>query len=1205
MKISLTQVLENIINSAVDYPENDKNLSDFLLDQIYLLESGFGKKNNIEKIVANVFSEKENSDFMELIDIIYRAKNHKIAEKPLLQMMHLRDFYFYKEENADEVLEIFREVDIFYNDSKPTDFLIKSCVNVIKDPEKRLEQYGCLNYFTQSLHNNYLQLLYKQEDLDCYTMKFNKSMTDIYKKIKEKSAKFADQITNTIMIGMNIKNLFELLVNELIAHNNSQVIIHTKLFFPMFFSQLPLHYISSQNDIILHILGHIEQDKLTIEEKEKIYKWDRLFLKLRKELYDATVIGGTSEILNNEGIEVEDLNYFYKKFLQILQLKVVEIKEIKKHPNSDRLNLCTVFDGYQEREVVCGASNVYKIKDNNLKTILAQTGQIIPNGMILEPKDIRGVISDGMLCSLEELMADFMNCMPDGIVELDNDSILGSSPFVKIMNHFNFSDVVDISITPNLGYSLGLLNIEELLKSYLLSDYYNLSAQFTGYLKDKENKKIFKRNEHTLISWDDEKINAEIIENIFYSTCKSEDYKPFNLSIKNLLISHGFEIHGDIRDNFNYSYVMTGFSFHIIDLDKISGKKLEIIVNEKDDEELQNGDIIVVDENKNIIAIPGIKDIENYTFDSKSTKNILFFTFLFKENPQSDLEIGFNKMLQIARRNKLSNNMIYFFERSRINLACLETAFINIKNQSLGNEDLFFCENESINEAKNWFKPIKFKVMDSVCLFKKIGLFSYLDFIDKNNKNPFLNAGSIGRHCCLILARLGIIDYDLLDNQDFTINSNDEDGLYCILAVFKHRAEINYSMDIVAALCKYLIYENGLEIFYDGFYEKFLNNEIDYESQNDEDVIIKDPYSHMTYSDLNNEEIDSLGFGDYRKSKLQRNLCKKLVERGYNELCNFSFIDKKSAYFDERFLVQLSSPINKNLNILRSSILSSLLENLKEISKKFQENIAIFESGPVYTSYNIFQKNIAGVRFGSKYPRNIHLKSKDDFDFFDVKADFLEILKAYNIFEDDLSFYRLGDFYNEKNELIEMLKEKKLIKIIDEKIFDQQKQFFHDGKSAIVFYKNVIPIGYLGDLHPKILQDLDFSHNVTGFVLLCESLNSLGKQSKKSLFQSQYQAVIRDFSLIFDEQIAIDEIKKTIEGNISAKNEKILQEISVFDIYQDEKLKVQDKKSIAFSLKLQSHNQTLSDKMINETTTNILDRLKEKFNSCMIFEENK
>lgn len=1203
MKISITKVLEDIISSAVDYPEGDRKLNEFFLDQIYLLESGFGNKNNIEEIVAEVFSHKKKSDFMEIIDIICRAKNHKIAEKPILQIMQLADFYFYKNDHEEEVLKIFREVDDFYEESRPSKYLIRSCSKVVSDPKERLEKYGCLNYFTQSLHNNYLNLLYKQEDLNPYMMKFNKAMTDIYRKIKEKGVEFADQITNVIMIGMNIKNLFERLVNELIGHNSSKAIIYTKLLFPLLFSQLPLHYLWNQNDLILWIIGGIDLEKLPENDRKKIQEWDSLFLKLRKKLYDATVIGGTCNILDSEGVECDIMNYFDKHFLQILQLKVVEIREIRKHPNSDRLNLCTVFDGQEEREVVCGAGNVHKIKDNNLKTVLAQTGQLVPNGLVLEPKEIRGVVSDGMLCSLEELRADFIDNVPEGIAELDSDSILGVSPFLKIMDHFNLSEIVDLSITPNLGYTIGLCNLEELLKSYILTDHYHLSGQFINYLrKDSESEKIFKKAENPLIFCDDEKITSEIIENIFYSTCKSEDYKQLDISVKNLLISHGFEIHGDIRDNFNYAYILTGFSFHIVDLDKISGGKLRVVFNKKDHDGLENGDIIVVDEAENIIAIPGIKDIERYSFDSKSTKNILFFSFIFHDNPMSNSEIGFNKMLQIARRNKISNNMIYFFERSRINPTFIETAFANVKNQDMEGKNLFYCLNEALKIPDNWFKFVKFKISDIVLLFKKVGLLSYIDAME-GSKNPMVDFPKVGHHCCMVLAKLGIIDYDLMDNPNFSISSNDEDGLHCVLPVYKHRVEINYSMDVAAALCKYFVHENGLEILYDGFYEGFFNEEVDYESTEDDELKLQDYSSYFNYSDLDHEEIDSLKYGDYGKLKLQRKLCQSLVNRGYNELCNFSFVDKKTSRFDDRFLIELSSPVNKNLNILRSSIFSSLLENLVEISKSFEGNVSIFEVGPVYTSYNIFQKNIVGIRFGTKYPRNVYSKDKNDFDFYDVKADFLEVLKVYNIEEDKLKFYRLDDFYEEKDGLVDILQERKLIKIDKGEIFDQNKEFFHGGESAIVFYKD-LPLGYLGEIHPKILQDYDFNHNIVGFVLICEVLNELGKLKKSSLFQSQYQAVTRDFALIFDEILSIDDIKSAIKDSQKSE-ENILREISIFDIYRDEKLKTQNKKSVAFSVKLQSQKQTLSEKMIKEATDSILNILKERYNGYMLFEENK
>ncbi len=1173
MKISLSYIIDGILDLIPLNKNQETNLNNLILNQIYLLESGFGDSNNIEKIVGETFSQEENFD--ELNDLLFKIKGHKITEKAILQISHLRDFYYFSKNQKEKITNIFSELDIFCHKTKPTDDL-SIYKNIIHEPQDRLKKYGYLNYFTQSLHNNYLDLLYKQENLDDYMSQFNQVISAIYEKIKKENEDVSNHVTNIIMIGMNVKNLFEILVNELIAHNNSQSIIQTKTIFPILFSQLPLYYLDYQNNTILAALQNIELSKLNSEDEQKIKKWIELFLLLQKKLEDTSAIGGICKILNAEGIEVEDLNHWYRKFIQIIQLRIVEIVEIKKHPNSDRLNLCTVFDGHEKKEVVCGASNVHKIKDNNLRTILARTGQTIPNGMILEPREIRGIISDGMLCSLEELSCDFLDKDDSGITEMDSNSILGLSPFLKIIDKFNFSDIADISITPNLGYSLGLYNIIEIIQSYISKSYFHFQSEITESIKRNDEKNIFDIAKNPLIYCDDEIINSTVIENIFYFKYDSTNYKQYDLYFKNLLMSHDFEIHGDIRDYMNYMQIIFGFRFHAIDLDKIKGEKLQIIFNQEEKDGLKIGDIVVIDEEKNIVAIPGIYDIEKYKAQSNDAKNILFFTFFFHDEKKSDPNFGFNKMLQIARRNKISNDMIYFFERSRINAATLFLLNAFIGDGEENEKVKYFYTNNKINTENYFFKNVQFDIFDAINLFKKNGVLSKI-----TTKNFDMNI--IGTYCHKILMQLGIADIQTYDEII--------DGSILNLKIFKTRKEINASMDIVAALYKYFTYQDGLDDFYNGFYKKF----VDEDSNSDNE-------KYFQYNDFYNQEIDSRSFGDYEKLLLQQKICKTLVARGYNELCNFSFIDKNSAYFDEKFLVKLSSPVNKNLNVLRSSIFSSLLENLQEIAKTSQDNIAIFEVGPVYTSYNIFQKNISGMKFGDKFPRNIHSKEKSDFNFYDIKADFLLSLREFNIEEEDLQFYRLDNFYD-KDELLDIMQEKKLIHIFDGEIYDANKQFFHEGKSAIAFSGNH-PIGYLGEIHPKILQDLEFRHNVVGFTIFCESLNLIGKQNKKPMFQSQYQAVHRDFALIFDANEAISDIKNTIR-NTNFEDENILRDISIFDIYQDEKLKSQNKKSIGISLKIQSHKQTLSDKIISDVVKNILDKLKEQFNSYMLFEENK
>jgi phenylalanyl-tRNA synthetase beta chain len=136
--------------------------------------------------------------------------------------------------------------------------------------------------------------------------------------------------------------------------------------------------------------------------------------------------------------EVEDVQQT-NQHLNVI--KVAQIKSLRKHPEADKLNLVTFdFGGSETKEVVCGAPNVKE----GLKVPYAPLGTTLPGGFTLEPKKIRGILSDGMLCSEVELglgegasglmelpedapigqtMGDFLKMDSDIILDVDNKSL--------------------------------------------------------------------------------------------------------------------------------------------------------------------------------------------------------------------------------------------------------------------------------------------------------------------------------------------------------------------------------------------------------------------------------------------------------------------------------------------------------------------------------------------------------------------------------------------------------------------------------------------------------------------------------------------------------------------------------------------------------------------------------------------------------------
>src|SRR5690606_7196191 len=118
-------------------------------------------------------------------------------------------------------------------------------------------------------------------------------------------------------------------------------------------------------------------------------------------------------------------------------------------PQADRLKLCTVDDGRERHAVVCGAPNVAQ----GQKVAFAPTGTRLPGGQAIESAEIRGVRSNGMLCSAKELaLADDAS----GLLVLDDDAPLGA----PLAAYLGLDDaVLDVNVTANRGDCFSVLGL--------------------------------------------------------------------------------------------------------------------------------------------------------------------------------------------------------------------------------------------------------------------------------------------------------------------------------------------------------------------------------------------------------------------------------------------------------------------------------------------------------------------------------------------------------------------------------------------------------------------------------------------------------------------------------------------------------------------------------------------------------------------------
>jgi len=157
-------------------------------------------------------------------------------------------------------------------------------------------------------------------------------------------------------------------------------------------------------------------------------------------------LGQITEAMTMAGLEVEHVE---DPAAKLKGFSVARIIEAVQHPNADRLRVCQVDTVDGRKEIVCGAPNARA----GLVTIYAPLGAYIPgSGITLEAKPVRGVVSNGMLCSAKELEVSEES---DGILELDAGLTIGT-PAAEV---FGADPVIDFEVTPNRPDWLGVSGI--------------------------------------------------------------------------------------------------------------------------------------------------------------------------------------------------------------------------------------------------------------------------------------------------------------------------------------------------------------------------------------------------------------------------------------------------------------------------------------------------------------------------------------------------------------------------------------------------------------------------------------------------------------------------------------------------------------------------------------------------------------------------
>lgn len=328
-----------------------------------------------------------------------------------------------------------------------------------------------------------------------------------------------------------------------------------------------------------------------------------------------------AEKITKSGIEVEGIEYVAEKSENVV---VGYVKECEQHPNADKLNLCQVDVGDETLQIICGAPNIKQ----GLKVAVAKPKAVLPGNFKIKKVKLRGIESNGMICSLQELgiaekyvpkdVADGIFVFPDH-VEIGQD----------VTPLLNLDDaILELGLTPNRADCLSMLGVVYEVGAILDKD---INLPEVEYTQAKE-----KVSDYVSVKVEDAKLapyyGAFVVKNI--------TVKPSPLWMRNYLMAAGIRPINNVVDITNFVLLEYGQPLHAFDYDRLNSKEIlvrqakdnETIVTLDDQERSLSTDHLVITNGTEPIAIAGVMGGAN-TEVHNETKSLLVEAAYF--NPTS------------------------------------------------------------------------------------------------------------------------------------------------------------------------------------------------------------------------------------------------------------------------------------------------------------------------------------------------------------------------------------------------------------------------------------------------------------------------------------------------------------------------------------------------------------------------------------------
>jgi phenylalanyl-tRNA synthetase beta chain len=780
-----------------------------------------------------------------------------------------------------------------------------------------------------------------------------------------------------------------------------------------------------------------------------------------------------AHLLTMSGLEVEEVEPVAPPFSNVV---VAEVKEVAKHPNADRLNVCQVDVGTGTLlNIVCGAPNVRA----GMKAICAQVGAVLPPGADGKPFEIklgqlRGVESQGMMCSAKELK---ISEEGSGLMELPQDAPVGQN----IRDYLGLNDLkFTIKLTPNKADCLSVLGVAR-----------EVSA-LTGTPMSLPSFRPVAVNT-------DEVLPAKISAPDLCGRFTGRVIRGLNARaatpewMKRRLERSGQRSVSALVDISNYVMLEVGRPSHVFDLNKIHGS-VDVRWGRKGESlELLNGNTVEVDEWVGVIADE--KEIESLAgiMGGDATAVTLDTTDIY-------LEAAFwwpNAIQGRARRYNFSTDAAHRFERGVDYATTVEHI-----------ERITALIHEICGTPDTKVGPVDDQIANLP------------------QRQPVL----------LRTARaakvIGVPVTDEMIADIFTrlhLPFTQEPGKFHVTSP-SYRFDIEIEEDLIEEVARVYGFEN---------------------------IPTLPPVaaSAMLIEPENTRSLFAIRH--------------RLADLGFQEVVNMSFVEQgwEADFADNLEPIRLQNPIASQMSVMRSTLIGSLVANVRYNLNRKAGRVRVFEVGGVFLRNPQAQdgplsiagfdqpKRVAAIAYGPAFDEQWGVPTRA-VDFFDVKAD-LEALFAPR----QLRF--------EKAEYPAL----------------------HPGRCAAVLLDGK-QIGFVGELHPRWLQKYELPQAPVLFEVDADALRA--RELPRYTEISKFPGATRDLALVVKQEVPAQALLDAFSSELASNaNGKLVQAVVLFDEYRGKGLE-QDEKSLAFRFSLQDTQSTLQDESVDAIMTALASAAQQK-----------